>query len=263
MMGDSYYETESPLMCFNGHKNYVLGWYADKQITINPATGGAWSGKLVGFVDYAIASPTSREEYVLIIVDQLYIQYNLATGFNFQVLEKANMVTIVTAASSTSESSMLRALSAGQSAAISLDIIEACAMVAATSTEPKYMILSIRLTNQASTCPAAPPSTPSPTTSTPTNFPTIQPTSNPTIQPISNPITQPTSNPTMQPTSNPTTQPTRFPTTQPTSTTPQQEQEAVEVANQSTGGATVSQQSSSIELQSTPSDPQRASAVFK
>jgi len=54
-------------------------------------------------------------------------------------------------------------------------------------------------------------------------------------------------------------------TTQPasTTTTTQQEQEAVEVANQSTGGATVSQQSSSIELQSTPSDPQRASAVCK
>ena len=52
-------------------------------------------------------------------------------------------------------------------------------------------------------------------------------------------------------------------TTQPASTTPQQEQEAVEVANQSTGGSTVSQQSSSIELQSTPSDPQRASAVCK
>lgn len=52
-------------------------------------------------------------------------------------------------------------------------------------------------------------------------------------------------------------------TTQPSSTTPQQQQEAVEVANQSTGGATVSQQSSSIELQSTPSNPQRASAVCK
>jgi hypothetical protein len=54
-------------------------------------------------------------------------------------------------------------------------------------------------------------------------------------------------------------------TTQPssTTTTTQQEQDAVEVANQSTGGATVSQQSSSIELQTTPSDPQRASAVCK
>lgn len=43
----------------------------------------------------------------------------------------------------------------------------------------------------------------------------------------------------------------------------QQEQEAVEVANQSTAGTTVSQQSSDIELTTTQSDPQRASAVCK
>lgn len=46
-------------------------------------------------------------------------------------------------------------------------------------------------------------------------------------------------------------------------TTSTQEEEAVEVANQSTAGTTVSQQSNDIELQSTQSDPQRASAVCK
>ena len=77
-MGYSYSGTASPAMCFNGHKNYVLGWFADKQITVNPTANGAWTGKLVGFVDYINASPTSRNEYVLIIVDKLYILYNLA-----------------------------------------------------------------------------------------------------------------------------------------------------------------------------------------
>jgi hypothetical protein len=50
-----------------------------------------------------------------------------------------------------------------------------------------------------------------------------------------------------------------------TSTTQQtqQEEEAVEVANQSTAGTTISQQSNDIELTATKSDPQRASAVCK
>lgn len=43
----------------------------------------------------------------------------------------------------------------------------------------------------------------------------------------------------------------------------QQEEEAVEVANQSTAGTTISQQSNDIELKTTQSDPQRASAVCK
>ncbi|MCR2746559.1 hypothetical protein [Limnobacter parvus] len=49
-----------------------------------------------------------------------------------------------------------------------------------------------------------------------------------------------------------------------TGTTQQrQEEEAVEVANQSTAGTTMSQQSNDIELKTTQSDPQRASAVCK
>ncbi|VWX36545.1 conserved exported hypothetical protein [Limnobacter sp. 130] len=47
------------------------------------------------------------------------------------------------------------------------------------------------------------------------------------------------------------------------SSTPQQEEQAVTVANQNTGGTTISQQSNDIELKTTQSDPQRASAVCK
>lgn len=52
-------------------------------------------------------------------------------------------------------------------------------------------------------------------------------------------------------------------TTQTSTTSTQQEDEAVVTADQSTGGTVNSQQSSNIELTSTPSDPQRASAVCK
>jgi len=155
MMGYSYYDKGSPAMCFNGHKNFVLGWYADKQITVNPTTtSGAWSGKLVGFVDYMKAS-IDRNEYVLIISGNLYIQYNLAKGFNFQVQEKANMVTIATAPNSKSISTLLLSLSAKQFVVIDSYVIEACETVDASSTAPKYVELSVRLETQSSTCPNA------------------------------------------------------------------------------------------------------------
>ena len=77
MMGADYFSLAFPAICFNAQKNYLLGWYSDYQITVDPATNGAWSGKLVSFVDYPKAS-TLNNAYVLIVVGQLYIQYNLA-----------------------------------------------------------------------------------------------------------------------------------------------------------------------------------------
>jgi len=181
MMGFASSGTGSPAMCFNGHKNYVLGWYADKQITVSPGTGGAWSGKLVGFVDYTKAA-TSRNEYVLVVVGQLYIQYNLAEGFNSEVKQKANMVTIATAPDTRSESSMMLSLSSNQFATIGAYTVEACAMVASTSTAPKYVTLSVRLNTQSSTCPGAALVSMKPTaqpSAAPTFITTLRPTATP------------------------------------------------------------------------------------
>jgi hypothetical protein len=61
----------------------------------------------------------------------------------------------------------------------------------------------------------------------------------------------------------PSTTTTESSTTSSSTTTSTEEEQAVEAANQSTSGTTVSQQSGDIELQSTQSDPQRASAVCK
>ena len=173
-MGFSYGGSSSPAMCYNGHKNYVLGWYADKQITINPATGGPWLGKLVGFVDYTNAS-VSRKEYVLIVVGQLYIQYNLAEKFNFQTREKANMVTITTATKVTSPSNILSAMTVNQYTVVGSYTVEVCALVPAAAPVPKYLILSIRLNSQPSSCEATitpitlVPVTVTPTTAVPTS----------------------------------------------------------------------------------------------
>jgi len=216
MMGSSYSGTGSPVMCFNGHKNFVLGWYADKQITVNPTTtSGAWSGKLVGFVDYTKAS-TSRKEYVLIIVGKLYIQYNLAGGFNAQVKEKANLVTITTAVDSKSKSSMLVALSAKQFVVIDNYTIETCDIVTASSLVPKYVNLSVRLSNQSSTCPGSTLVTLSPSSSPiampTTQIPTTKPPSISTNTPVnSKPTIKPT--PTLKPAAKPST---ATPTSKPT-----------------------------------------------
>ena len=142
MMGYSYNEVGAPAMCFNGHNNYVLGWYADKQITVEPLKGKRWSGKLVGFVDYEKAS-TSRNEFVLIVVDQFYIQYNLAESFNFQTREHKNTVTVTTAIGSTAFSSMEASLSKGQTAVIGNYTIAIGALTAASASTPKYFDVSI------------------------------------------------------------------------------------------------------------------------
>jgi hypothetical protein len=233
LMGYSYPYAGLPRMCFNAHKNYVLGWYADKQISVDPSVTGAWSGKLVGFVDYEKAA-TSRGEYVLIVVGNYYIQFNLAEGYNSETQEKGNMVTIATASRANAVSNMVSGLSATNRTTLGSYTIDVCAMVQATATNPKYMLMSIRLTtSQSSTCPKPDVvSTPRPSTRQPTASPTSLPISNPPrdatlppTQPVM-PTVVPTSNPTRTPTVQspkpvaqaypPTIKPTRKPTLQPT-----------------------------------------------
>ena len=169
MMGLSYSGAGAPAMCFNGHKNYALGWYADKQVTDNPATGGVWSGKLVGFVDYKKAS-TIRGEYIIVVVKlpyvegDLYIQYNLAEDFNYQNQEHQNKVTITQATGISTKSSLLYDLSAEEKAIVGNYTIEVCKMVNVTSPYPSFMVLSIQLSTQSSSCPEA---TAAPSTSAP------------------------------------------------------------------------------------------------
>ena len=85
-------EVDGPLKCFNGNKNWLLKWYEDKQIVVAP--GSSWSGRLAAFVDYNSAS-VGRNEYVLLRVDDMFVQYNLAESFNVGTKEMINEVTIV------------------------------------------------------------------------------------------------------------------------------------------------------------------------
>jgi len=152
-MGASTKAAGRPTMCFNGHKNYVFGWYKDKQIVVQPSKTGPVAIKLYGFVDYQNANG-----YVLIIVGQLYIQFNLAEKFNSQTRKYPNNVTIVKSTGIGKTSNLVRALSPKQSAVIDNYSIDVCALV--TSRTPKYMLVSVRLKTQHSACPSGATSAP-------------------------------------------------------------------------------------------------------
>ena len=79
-----------PERCFNARKNWLLGWYDDKSLTVD----ANFNGKLVAFVDYELAS-TDRGEYVLLRVGDVYIQYNRAKGFNSGTQEHKNEVVFI------------------------------------------------------------------------------------------------------------------------------------------------------------------------
>ena len=62
-MGYSYDQDDGPLQCFNPAKNYVLGWYEDRVIEIDPFEG-TWKGSIVGVTDYGDNS--TENSYVIV-----------------------------------------------------------------------------------------------------------------------------------------------------------------------------------------------------
>ena len=97
------YETETtPLKCFNAQKMWAFNWWPEQSKRLNPIADGAWKGNLAAFVDV-----DSTSKPVVLRVGNLYVSYNRAKKYNYQVNEKANMITIVQASSSKSISSML------------------------------------------------------------------------------------------------------------------------------------------------------------
>lgn len=190
-------------MCFNGHKNWLLGWYSDRTVEFYP--NRAWGGRLYAFVDY---NRTPDNSYVVIRVRDLYLQYNRARRFNSETKEKKNEVTITRGPGDNAQSRLLGAVGVGNGRSRTFRVpnfagtgyslvIEACEQVYGP---PDYVRMSIYLENgnQKSTCSGPsppPPPTPKPTQS-PTPRPTIRPTPNPTVRPTVRPTPLPTPSPT-------------------------------------------------------------------
>lgn len=118
MMGYSYSQNDSPVMCFNAAKTWQTGWFADKSLTIDPNNdaGICYSGALYGQDSYT-SSPV--DAYVLIKLQSnsgqdYYIGYNGKQGSNSGTAEHGNRVLITTQAA-TGESMKIANLGAGQS----------------------------------------------------------------------------------------------------------------------------------------------------
>ena len=89
-MGYSYSQDEGPNMCFNGAKNWQLGWYAPKSIEIT----GPFNGKIYGIADYS----SDEASNVLILIrgaqKDWYVSFNRKIGINSGAKEYGNQVLV-------------------------------------------------------------------------------------------------------------------------------------------------------------------------
>jgi hypothetical protein len=99
----------------NAHKHWLSGWFENRTVTLN-VTMLPWDGneqRLASYVDYS-NNELFLTDVVLIVFDDIYIQYNRAKGYNIDSIQPAN-VAITQANDTMSRSSALADLTAGQS----------------------------------------------------------------------------------------------------------------------------------------------------
>lgn len=108
MMGKSYPNDDAPKMCFNGAKNFQLGWYERQQKSIDPTSGSPEIMTKIsktrhfvmnGIVDYEVAGDTKDKLVSLRLTQKgsehdYYIGYNRATGFNEGTLDDENQIVV-------------------------------------------------------------------------------------------------------------------------------------------------------------------------
>ena len=118
MMGFSYSQNDSPVMCFNGAKAWQSGWFADKSLSIDPNNdaGTCYSGALYGQDSYT-SSPADAK--VLIQLQSTsgthyHIGFNGKQGSNVGTVEHGDRV-IITSQAATGASMKIANLGAGES----------------------------------------------------------------------------------------------------------------------------------------------------
>jgi hypothetical protein len=210
IMGSSYRKVDYPYKCFNGHKNWLLGWFNDKTTTID-INNGAWIGNIAAFTQYDKVRP---EDFIIVNVGDIYLQYNRADKFNIFTGDYPNQITIVKGTSPDERSNLLGSVSQlaqlarypqthhianFQASGFDL-IIEACEQNYLSRIHqnlPDYIRVSVHLENgeQSSACILATPVPAATPTMVPTMaalLPTPAPTMFPTIAKLP-PTTPPTS----------------------------------------------------------------------
>lgn len=83
---------------FNAQNHYVLGWFEDRTYEF----GIASSSKLLNvaaFIDYSVMleedENNDREEYIIVRIGDVYLQYNFAEDYNRDTSEMNDKLTIV------------------------------------------------------------------------------------------------------------------------------------------------------------------------
>ncbi|KAL3906520.1 MAG: hypothetical protein SGARI_003969 [Bacillariaceae sp.] len=180
MMGFSYNEDETPVMCFNAAKNYQLGWYSNQQASLNPSTFASQTITMNGIDDYG---DDSNNIVVLRIEGSPdhYVGYNRATGINEGTLEGQNEITVVSKSEGPlayGESTLRAKLSQGEEYGVANGVT---VRFVSTSNGGKDAVVEVSGTGS-----NGPNSTPNPTPQ-PTPQPTPAPTPNPTPAPAPGP----------------------------------------------------------------------------
>ena len=121
MMGFSYSQDDSPLMCFNAAKSWQSKWYTSKSKVVDPSAGtdNCFLGNVYGIADYGNTAATT----VLVKIDDAsatdyYVAFNRKIGINSGTQEAGNQVTVVKVGgegNSYAESELLAKLSSGGS----------------------------------------------------------------------------------------------------------------------------------------------------
>jgi len=106
LMGHSFKDLETPKMCFNGAKSWILGWYEDGSVSVELSEHDqSWSGDLVGITDY---NSTSNGYVIVEIVtgnadidskglettNNTYLIFNKKEGITSDVKDFENSLTL-------------------------------------------------------------------------------------------------------------------------------------------------------------------------
>jgi len=194
-MGTAPQEVNYPLQCYNGQNHWFLGWHDSRTFDVSP--GDPVMLKIAAFVDYSL---TRADEYTVVKVNDLYLQYNRAKNFNKDTREMADKLTIVEDLEVGTE--LVDGIDELGGAIAVFDgkndlVIEVCDVVVGTDTSADLMLVSVGY--DASLCDETIPETVT------TPQPTPRPTPQPTLAPSQRPTFQPTIAPTFHPSASPST----------------------------------------------------------
>jgi hypothetical protein len=153
-MGSAIYgfhdQTGFPLSCYNSYNHWLLGWYSERTITVNPASSQLIT--IAAFVDY---HKTTSSQYVVASVDnQLFMQYNRAKDFNRDTYEFKDSLVIVRKLAGDEGTNLVAALDYSNptyetsftisgSTTVQNLIIEVCSSGIGSNDRPDYMTVSI------------------------------------------------------------------------------------------------------------------------